>query len=75
MKKVYIVTIENPITEEVKVRAVFARKESAMRAFKDLEKVFTDRKDPLGLSLSVDVCRPNEDEEYVPYRTLITVGL
>lgn len=73
--KVYVLTIENPITEEVKVRAVYAHKISAMKAFKELEKIFTDHSDPIGLCLSVDECHPNADGEYVPTKTLISAPL
>lgn len=75
MSKVYVVTIENPIAEEVKARAVYAKKLEALKSFKDLEKALADKKDPLGLIISVNECRPNEDEEFVPVKTLVSAGI
>lgn len=71
MMKVHVLTIENPISEEIKVRAVYSKKEAAMRAFKDLEKVFTDKKDPLGLIIAVDECKPNTEGEFIPQKRLV----
>lgn len=75
MRKVYIITIENPISEEVKVRAVYARKAEAMKAFKNLQKIFTDKKDPLGLNLQMAHCEPNADGEFMPIKNLVSVGI
>ena len=74
-KSIYSITIENPVTEEVKVRSVFSRKDYAMAAYKDLEKVFTDKRNPLGFILAVDECRPNQDSEFVPSKRLISTTL
>lgn len=75
INKVYFVEIENPLTDEVKVRAVFSTEKDAMKAYKDLEKVFTDPRDPLGLQLSVTLCRPNLDNEFVPVKRMIKTAI
>lgn len=70
--KIYVITIENPLTEEVSFRAVYARKMEAFQAYKTLEKTFTDKTDELGLIVALAECHPNKDYEYIPMETLIS---
>lgn len=75
MKRIYAITVENAITEEVHLRAAYVKKLEAIRAYKKFEKMFKDKEEQLGFILACDELRPNENGEFVTVKTLASVGV